>query len=131
MRSSISSSGCDAIILVVNVVHVQLFSAFHQKCIDPWLTKNKRTCPLCKKKALPRPGSNTYSDSDDSADDSHVVTQSSERTPLLTTAARQSTAYGKHCCAMIVYDEHCCQSTEHKTPVSLQCTISEVMFTSL
>jgi hypothetical protein len=25
-----------------------VIAAFHCKCIDPWLTEKKNTCPLCK-----------------------------------------------------------------------------------
>ena len=28
--------------------------AFHCKCIDPWLTKYNRACPLCQRKVFPR-----------------------------------------------------------------------------
>jgi len=26
---------------------------YHMKCVDPWLTKNKRSCPVCKRKVIP------------------------------------------------------------------------------
>jgi len=29
-------------------MYCYLFTAFHCKCIDPWLTEKKNTCPLCK-----------------------------------------------------------------------------------
>jgi len=38
---------------------------YHIKCIDPWLTKNKRTCPVCKRKVFP--AGSVPSDSDDDA----------------------------------------------------------------
>lgn len=41
--------------------------AYHTKCIDPWLTKNRRVCPVCKRKVFTgdeRP-SDLESDSED------------------------------------------------------------------
>lgn len=54
--------------------------AYHCKCIDPWLTKNRRVCPVCKRKVFAQdetPYNDTDSDSD--ADD---------RTPLVNPASR-------------------------------------------
>jgi len=48
------------------------------KCIDPWLTKNKRNCPVCKRKVLP--GDETSSSEEESDDDGDAT----EHTPLLT-----------------------------------------------
>jgi len=55
--------------------------AYHMKCVDPWLTKNKRTCPVCKRKVIPgdHEDSESESESDDDGDQ-----RSSESTPLLT-----------------------------------------------
>ena len=57
------------------------------KCIDPWLTKNKRTCPVCKRKVIP--GDPDESDSESDSDEDAP----SENTPLLgggATATRRS-----------------------------------------
>ncbi|XP_045199698.2 E3 ubiquitin-protein ligase RNF13-like isoform X3 [Mercenaria mercenaria] len=51
---------------------------YHTKCIDPWLTKNKRSCPICKRKVIP--GDDPDSDSETSDGDEDTP---SERTPLL------------------------------------------------
>lgn len=40
---------------------------YHFKCIDPWLTNNRRVCPVCKAKVLLPGVVELTSDSDDSA----------------------------------------------------------------
>uniref|UniRef100_A0A914HVE7 RING-type domain-containing protein n=1 Tax=Globodera rostochiensis TaxID=31243 RepID=A0A914HVE7_GLORO len=37
--------------------------AYHCKCIDPWLTKNRKVCPVCKRRVGPR--NSDSSDTDD------------------------------------------------------------------
>merc|ERR1712080_408814 len=54
--------------------------AYHMKCIDPWLLKNKRVCPQCRKKVFAS-GEVPPSDSESETED--------ERAPLL---ARPRTA---------------------------------------
>ena len=53
-------------------------TGYHMKCIDPWLTKNKRTCPVCKRKVIP--GDPDESDSESDSDEDAAP---SENTPLL------------------------------------------------
>uniref|UniRef100_A0A8C5M426 E3 ubiquitin-protein ligase RNF13 n=1 Tax=Leptobrachium leishanense TaxID=445787 RepID=A0A8C5M426_9ANUR len=60
--------------------------AYHCKCVDPWLTKTKKTCPVCKQKVVPSQG-DSESDSDSSQEDNDV----SENTPLLRPVASAST----------------------------------------
>ncbi|KAE8604220.1 hypothetical protein XENTR_v10014626 [Xenopus tropicalis] len=60
--------------------------AYHCKCVDPWLTKTKKTCPVCKQKVVPSQG-DSESDSDSSQEDNEV----SENTPLLRPMASAST----------------------------------------
>jgi len=49
--------------------------AYHCKCIDPWLTKSRRVCPMCKRRVFAR-DERVTSDSDSSSD-------IDDRTPLL------------------------------------------------
>lgn len=46
-----------------SILTESLSIAYHQKCIDPWLTKNRRVCPVCKAKVTV-PGMEEFTDSD-------------------------------------------------------------------
>ncbi|XP_019730832.1 E3 ubiquitin-protein ligase RNF13 [Hippocampus comes] len=59
--------------------------AYHSKCVDPWLTKTKKTCPVCKQKVVP---SQDDSDSDESGGEEND--EASESTPLLRSLASTS-----------------------------------------
>ncbi|XP_043079349.1 E3 ubiquitin-protein ligase RNF13 [Puntigrus tetrazona] len=62
--------------------------AYHCKCVDPWLTKTKKTCPVCKQKVVPSDGdSDSESESGDSGGEDNEV---SENTPLLRSLASTS-----------------------------------------
>jgi hypothetical protein len=54
---------------------------YHCKCIDPWLTKNRKVCPVCKRKVLPN--------EDDSSSETEDGTSSqiSENRPLLASSS--------------------------------------------
>uniref|UniRef100_A0A671QGE6 E3 ubiquitin-protein ligase RNF13-like n=1 Tax=Sinocyclocheilus anshuiensis TaxID=1608454 RepID=A0A671QGE6_9TELE len=57
---------------------------YHCKCVDPWLTKTKKTCPVCKQKVVPSDG-DSESESSDSEEN-----EVSENTPLLRSLASTS-----------------------------------------
>ncbi|XP_006029627.1 E3 ubiquitin-protein ligase RNF167 isoform X1 [Alligator sinensis] len=63
--------------------------AYHSRCVDPWLTRTRKTCPVCKQRALHSP------DDSDSEGEEHGGPDPppgdgdppSETTPLLSPAA--------------------------------------------
>jgi len=76
--------------------------AYHCQCIDPWLLKTRRVCPICKRKVLPGRDDSSDSEAEDSnggAGPSRLAS-ASERTPLLASEDRggmtvgNSTFYG-------------------------------------
>ncbi|MBN3285270.1 RN167 ligase, partial [Polyodon spathula] len=66
--------------------------AYHCKCVDPWLTQTKKTCPVCKQRVIRT--------AEDSESDSGSEGGESERTPLLgppspaSTSRAQGQAFG-------------------------------------
>lgn len=64
------------------------FSAYHAKCIDPWLMNNRRNCPLCKRKI-------TFGDSGDESDsEDSELTSPAENTPLLNSPSNRGASWG-------------------------------------
>ncbi|XP_063056923.1 E3 ubiquitin-protein ligase RNF13 isoform X2 [Engraulis encrasicolus] len=66
--------------------------AYHCKCVDPWLTKTKKTCPVCKQKVVPSQG-DSDSDSESGGESSREENENedaSESTPLLRSLASTS-----------------------------------------
>ncbi|XP_056140928.1 E3 ubiquitin-protein ligase RNF167-like [Lampris incognitus] len=62
--------------------------AYHCKCVDPWLTKTKKTCPVCKQRVTQHNPEHSESESEEEArehgeNEGTVGEADSERTPLL------------------------------------------------
>ncbi|PSN54389.1 hypothetical protein C0J52_11323 [Blattella germanica] len=49
--------------------------AYHSKCIDPWLTRNRRVCPVCKRRVCTEGEQEIETDSDSDADDTTPLVQ--------------------------------------------------------
>ncbi|KAK7069112.1 E3 ubiquitin-protein ligase rnf13 [Halocaridina rubra] len=66
--------------------------AYHCKCIDPWLTKNRRVCPVCKRKVIT--GDERPSDLDtDSEDENSPLINSDSGTQGGTFADQQENPF--------------------------------------
>jgi E3 ubiquitin-protein ligase RNF13 len=65
--------------------------AFHSRCIDPWLLKNKKSCPLCKRKVGPSTGSDSDSETERNTTTNSVASTSRDSEPLLTNIYNNST----------------------------------------
>lgn len=70
--------------------------AYHVKCIDPWLTKNRRVCPICKRKVFARgerrhPRRRSSTDSMSSSADETSIRAADEHTPLLNSVSNPVT----------------------------------------
>lgn len=59
---------------------------YHTKCIDPWLTKNRRVCPICKRKVFAH-DETPYNDTDSESD-------SDDTTPLVNPNTNHTTQGG-------------------------------------
>ena len=64
------------------------FLAYHCKCVDPWLTQTKKTCPVCKQRVTHKNPEHSESESEDEPggrgeEEGTGGEADSERTPLL------------------------------------------------
>ncbi|KAF3840699.1 hypothetical protein F7725_006561, partial [Dissostichus mawsoni] len=61
--------------------------AYHCKCVDPWLTQTKKTCPVCKQRVTHSPTEHSESESEEETgsreEEGTEGEADSERTPLL------------------------------------------------
>jgi hypothetical protein len=64
---------------------LMFFPAYHCKCVDPWLTKNRKVCPVCKRKVGTSGDDSSDSDAERNAADTAAGRR--ERSPLLNSTA--------------------------------------------
>ncbi|CAL9685688.1 unnamed protein product [Knipowitschia caucasica] len=57
--------------------------AYHCKCVDPWLTKTKKTCPVCKQRVTRLTADHSESESEEEGAHRSEEEADTERTPLL------------------------------------------------
>lgn len=57
----------------LNLFLMKFYSAYHCKCIDPWLTRNRRVCPVCKRRVLARGEQLSESESENSDDETRPL----------------------------------------------------------
>ncbi|XP_022160265.1 E3 ubiquitin-protein ligase RNF13 isoform X1 [Myzus persicae] len=65
--------------------------AYHCKCIDPWLTRNRRFCPICKRRVY---GNNEDLHAVAYSSDTDSDEQPNDRTPLVSPGINNSNSLG-------------------------------------
>ncbi|XP_014345081.1 E3 ubiquitin-protein ligase RNF167 [Latimeria chalumnae] len=85
--------------------------AYHCKCVDPWLTKTKKTCPVCKQRVM-RSAEDSESDAESQRGEGDEEPDS-ERTPLLRpSSSTGSQSFGSMAAAAPSQDD--CDTSEYE-----------------
>lgn len=99
--------------------------AYHCKCIDPWLLKSRKICPVCKRKVGPRSKDDDSSDSDT---DRTTVVNTRENDSLLRNAQPMASSSNPDFSSSLPLSSYIDETGRHSTNIINSGHVSENQF---